>query len=166
MGAFKEDLVSYPMVSFRWPGLVRLTANRWRVDVEFRHGARQRIPIVWTPCNFGGLRPWFICTKCNGRVGKLYNSVGVSLSCRRCLDLRYASQRRGSKSRAYLQALRLRLRLNDFAKIGGPVPDRPRGMHTSTYRRLCRRLEALEQQLRSNQRFMSRETDYSVLIRR
>ena len=33
MGALREPLVSYPMVSFQWPGLVRLTANKWRVDM-------------------------------------------------------------------------------------------------------------------------------------
>ena len=35
------------------------------------------------------------------------------MQCRRCLDLWYASQRRGDKSRRYLQALKLRLRLDD-----------------------------------------------------
>jgi hypothetical protein len=42
-GALQEALVSFPWVSFRWPGFVRLTANKWRVDVEFRGGASQRI---------------------------------------------------------------------------------------------------------------------------
>jgi hypothetical protein len=164
MGALKEELVSYPMVSFRWPGLVRLTANKWRVDVEFRHGARQRIPIVWTPCNFGGLRPWFICSRCNGRVGKLYNSIGVSLACRKCLDLRYASQRRGAKSRSYLQSLKLRLRLDGIASLTAPIPDRPKGMHQRTYQRLRKRLERFELQVRNSRRFMLQEADYSVLV--
>jgi hypothetical protein len=95
MGALQETLVSYPWVSFRWPGLVRLTANRWRVDIEFRGGAGQRIPVVWSRCHFGGGGPWFICGRCNRRVGKLYN-MGASLACRRCLDLWYASQRRAT----------------------------------------------------------------------
>ena len=47
-------MASYAMVSFRRPRLVRLTANRWRVDVEFRGAAVQRIPLIWTPCHFGG----------------------------------------------------------------------------------------------------------------
>jgi hypothetical protein len=111
MGALREPLVSYPMVSFRWPGLVRLTANKWRVDIQFRSGATQRIWLRWSPCNFGGHRPWFVCSLCNTKVGKLYNS-GDLFSCRQCLRLRYASQRRGAKSRRYLQALKLRLRLN------------------------------------------------------
>ena len=163
MGALRETLVSYPMVSFRWPGLVRLTANKWRVDVEFRGGATQRVPLVWTPCHFGGLRPWFRCLRCNRRVGKLYNT-GASLSCRRCLGLRYASQRRSAKSRQYLQALKLRLRLNGIASLNEPFPQRPKRMHQRTYDRLCRQAEMLEADLNRNTRFKFRETDYSVLV--
>jgi len=164
MGALREALVSHAMVGFRWPGLVRLTANKWRVDVEFRGGASQRIAVVWTQCNFGGWRPWFKCGRCSGRVGKLYNGGGASLTCRRCLDLWYSSQRRGAKSRRYLQALKLRLRLNGIANLREPIPERPKGMHRHTYQRLCRRLENLERQLRCSQRFLTRETDYSPLV--
>ena len=163
MGALQEALVSYPLVSFRWPGVVRLRANRWRVDVEFRGGALQRIPLVWSQCHFGGLRPWFKCARCNRRVGKLYNT-GASLTCRRCLDLWYASQRRGATSRRYLQALKLRLRLNGIANLREPIPERPKRMHRNTYLRLRRRLENLEQPLRQSRRFLSRETDYSPLV--
>jgi hypothetical protein len=91
MGALQEELVIYPWVSFRWPGLVYLTANRWRVDVKFRHGVMKRIQVAWTPCHFGGWRPWFVCGRCSRRVGKLY-STGEALHCRLCLDLWYASQ--------------------------------------------------------------------------
>jgi hypothetical protein len=123
MGALQEPLISYPMVSFRWPGLVRLRANRWRVDVQFRGGAVQTIPLVWSACHFGSHRPWVRCLRCGRRAGKLYNT-GVSLHCRRCLDLWYASQRRGSKSRRYLRALRLWLRLNGIATLKEPFrPD-------------------------------------------
>jgi hypothetical protein len=163
MGALQEPLVTYPMVSFRWPGLVRLSANRWRVDIVFRHGAMQRIPIVWTPCHFGGWRPWFMCGRCSQRVGRLY-STGVALHCRRCLDLWYASQRRGSKSRRYLRALKLRLRLNGIANLREPFPARPKRMHRKTYARLRRLGERLEQNLRDNPRFRDRETDYGPLV--
>jgi hypothetical protein len=161
MGALRETLVELPLCSFRWPGIVRVGCNRWRLDVEFRGGAQQGIPIVWTRCHFGSGRPWFMCMRCNRRVGKLYNS-GASLACRRCRDLRYSCQRRGAKSRSYLQALKLRLRLNDVAKIGGPPPERPRRMHKKTYYRLCRRLEELEKKL--GPRFRFRETGYGPLV--
>jgi hypothetical protein len=163
MGALQETLVSFPWVVFRWPGLVRLTANKWRVDVEFRGGAVQRIPLVWSQCHFGGMRPWFRCLRCGRRVGKLYNT-GASLHCRRCLDLWYASQRRGAKSRRYLQALKLRLRLNGVANLREPFPKRPKRMHKSTYDRLRQLGERLEQGLRDNSRFRDRETDYSPLV--
>jgi hypothetical protein len=165
MEALQEPLVAYPMVSFRWPGLVRLTANRWRVDVELRGGASQRIPVVWTPCHFGGWRPWFLCIRCNRRFGKLYNT-GASLACRRCLDLWYASQRRGSTSRSYLQALKLRLRLNGIANLREPFPRRPKRMHRKTYARLRELGERLESDLRGNPRFRDRETDYGPLVPR
>jgi hypothetical protein len=164
-GALREGLVSFGWASFRWPGIIRVACNRWRVDVELRCGASQRIPVVWSRCHFGGGRPWFMCGRCDRRVGKLYNT-GASLACRCCLDLWYASQRRGAKSRSYLQALKLRLRLNGIASIAEPIPERPRRMHRETYQRLCQKLEELEQPLRNSRRFMSRETDYSVLVRR
>ena len=123
VGALQEALVTFPWVSFRWPGLVHLRANKWRVDIEFRHGATQRIPVVWTSCHFGGWRPWFMCGRCSQRVGKLY-STGVALHCRRCLSLWYSSQRRGAKSRRYLRALKLRLRLGGVAHLREPFrPD-------------------------------------------
>jgi hypothetical protein len=135
-------------------------ANKWRVDVEFRSGAVQRITVVWSQCHFGSGRPWFICHRCDRRVGKLYN-LGASLACRQCLGLWYSSQRRGAKSRSYLKALRLRLRLNGIASLAKPIPDRPKRMHQKTYDLRRRELELLERDL---QRFRTRETDYSVLV--
>jgi hypothetical protein len=163
VGALRDDYVTFPWVGFRWPGLVRLNANRWRIDLEFRCGRRQTIALVWTRCNFGGGRPWFKCHGCNRRARKLY-STEVSYWCRQCLELRYASQRRGAKSRKYLQALKLRLRLNGIASLAAPFPERPRGMHKQTYGRMRRKAERLERELRHNPRFVLRETDYSVLV--
>jgi hypothetical protein len=162
-GALREALVGFPWVSMRWPWLVKLTANRWRIDVEFRSGASQRIWLRWSRCHLGGQRPWFVCNGCNAKVGKLYNG-GDLLSCRKCLGLRYASQRRGAKSRRYLQALKLRLRLNGIANLREPFPDRPKRMHQRTFDRLRRKAEALEADLRENTHFRYRETDYSVLV--
>ena len=57
----------------------------------------QRVPIEWTPCRFGGERPWFVCSVrsngvyCGRRVTKLYG-VGRLFACRHCYRLAYASQ--------------------------------------------------------------------------
>jgi len=83
------------------------------------------------------------------------------MRCRRCLDLWYSSQRRGEKSRRYLRALKLRLRLNGVANLREPFPPRPKRMHRKTYLRLRQLGERLEQGLRDNPRFRDRETDYA-----
>ena len=40
-------------------------------------GREQHITIVWTPCRFGGKRPWFQCGCCGRRVVRLYIVGGV-----------------------------------------------------------------------------------------
>jgi hypothetical protein len=161
-GALQERLVSLPWCSFTWPGIVRLTANRWRVTIQFRSGWSQTIWLRWSPCRYGGWRPWLVCPTCNRRFGKLYSS-GAALRCRQCLSLWYSSQRRGARSRCYLQALKLRLRLNGNANLREPIPERPKRMRRHTYIRLRRRLQNLEHKLCHSPRFIDRETDYGPL---
>jgi hypothetical protein len=75
----------------------------------------------------------------------------------------YASQRRGARSRRYLQAFKLRLRLNGIANLREPFPSRPKRIHSKTYARLRGLGERLEGDLRDNPRFLDRETDYGCL---
>ena len=54
------------------------------------------IPLVKTPCHFGGFRYWFSCQgtgtiPCNKRVGVLYKD-GFRFACRHCHDLTYSSR--------------------------------------------------------------------------
>ncbi len=58
-----------------------------------------RISLTTTPCNFGGVRYWFICplsrngVYCGRRVGTLYlASGGKYFGCRHCYDLSYESR--------------------------------------------------------------------------
>jgi hypothetical protein len=162
--AFTDRTIVFPYATFRWPWLERLSVNRWSVQLQFRSGRSQSIAVQWSWCHFGGVRPWLLCPHCQRRVGKLHHNGGSFCACRLCLNLRYASQRRGAKSRRYLQALKLRLRLGGIASIAEPFPERPRGMHWLTYRRLRLRAERLEAGLRENRRFLLRKTDYSILI--
>jgi hypothetical protein len=52
----------------------------------------QRVTTAWTPCRFGGERPWFICsvyangTYCGRQVTKLYDA-GRLFACRHCFGL-------------------------------------------------------------------------------
>ncbi len=73
-------------------------AYRDKVVFSYRHHSglggewknlEEPIPLKWTPCNFGGERPWFVCpgvvngVACGRRVAILYGP-GKYFLCRLC----------------------------------------------------------------------------------
>ena len=117
-----------------------------RVVLLFRHrrglGAdwedvQQPVKLDWTLCNFGGERPWFICSgvRCGRRVAVLH-AAGKYFLCRHCYDLRYESQRENKMYRALHRAQKIRERLRGSANMTEPFPEKPKGMHWQTYERL------------------------------
>jgi hypothetical protein len=98
---------------------------------------KEPVAIKWTPCNFGGERPWFICpgVTCGRRVAVLYG-LGRHFLCRHCYDLRYESQRKDKNYRALRRAQKIRQRLGGSANMMELFPERPKGMHHDTYIRL------------------------------
>jgi len=112
------------ILSYRHSG----NGGPWQ-DVELK------IPVTWTPCNYGGSRPWFLCpvSGCGRRVAVLYG--GAAFACRHCRELVYESQREQPYDRALTRAQAI------WAKLGGwstaePFPEKPKGMHWRTYNRL------------------------------
>jgi len=103
------------------------------------------VPLEYTECNFGGVRPWFRCPTdaggCGRRVGKLYHPPGRDrYLCRECHDLGYQSSR--SSGNAFERAGQ-RYR-KAFAKADAEDrrphpnnppyrPDKPKGMHWDTF---------------------------------
>jgi hypothetical protein len=70
-----------------------------RFGEEEEEQIKYRIPLVTTPCNYGGQRYWFICPwyaggiYCGRRVAKLYLPSGDKyFACRHCYDLSYKSR--------------------------------------------------------------------------
>lgn len=57
-----------------------------------------RVPLLKTPCHYGGYRYWFQCNYCHRRVGVLY--INTYARCRRCSRLCYASQKAGRLERS------------------------------------------------------------------
>ena len=106
---------------------VRLGGDEWE-PVE------QAVPIVWTPCRYGGRRPWFICPVyadgryCGRRVAKLY-CAGKLFACRHFYNLAYASQQSSPPYREMEQAQKIRMRLGGSGSIDKPFPERPKGGH-------------------------------------
>jgi hypothetical protein len=98
---------------------------------------RERVPLTWTSCNFGGERPWLMCpgADCGRRVAVLYG-LGRYFLCRHCYDLSYESQREDKMHRALRRAQKIRERLGGSANMLEPFPEKPKGMHHDTYMRL------------------------------
>ncbi len=124
-----EDLPEQVVLSYRHQG-GSFAGGEWE-DV------REPVSLEWTPCNFGGERPWFLCpgAGCGRRVAVLY-APGRYFLCRHCYDLSYQSQRDNVMYRALYKAQAIRERLRGSANMMEPFPERPKGMHHETYRRL------------------------------
>ena len=112
----------------------RRSGDDWQDIQEF-------VPIVETATNFGGKRRWFKCLTCQRRCRILYG--GTYFRCRRCHRLKYESQYENDYSRVVSQAHALRKRLGHVGSLDDPFPDKTKGMHWKTYRRL----ESLDEQL-------------------
>ena len=130
----------------RETGSIRGFTYRDRVILSYRHrgglggeweNVEESVLLEWTPCNFGGEHPWFVCpgVGCGRRVAILYGP-GKYFLCRHCYDLRYESQREDKGHRALRRAQKIRQRLGGSANMMEPFPIRPKGMHHDTYMRL------------------------------
>ena len=127
-----------------------------RIVLEYykeQEAIRQTVEIVYTPCNYGGERPWFICpgmvdgVVCDRRVGKLF--CGEMFFCRHCYDLAYRSQRETREDRLLIKAQRIRKRLGGSTDITHDFPEKPKGMHWKTYWQLFEQQnEALTESMR------------------
>jgi hypothetical protein len=108
-----------------------------------------RLDLVCTCPNYGGQRWWFVCPglvsgACGRRVRKLYLASGEEyFGCRRCCDLRYASQREDYAHRAMSKAQAIRVRLGGSAAMVDEFPPKPKRMWWKTYRLLQARSEEL-----------------------
>jgi hypothetical protein len=123
------------------PERVILSYRQRRGMTDEWKDVREPVDLSWTACNYGGKRPWFICpgvvngVACGRRVAVLYGP-GEYFLCRHCHDLTYESQREGKMYRALHKAQGIRERLGGSANMTLSFPERPKGMHHKTYRRL------------------------------
>jgi hypothetical protein len=88
----------------------------------------QRVPILATPCHFGGHRHWFACPNCARRVAVLFLRAN-GFFCRRCNRVVYGSQSDDALGRAWRKQSKIESRLDEHWQ-------RPKGMHQTTYAKL------------------------------
>ena len=121
----------------------RLVPRRLVLSYVYRgEPVEQTLPIEWTPCPFGGARPWFRCPcaksgiPCLRRCAVVYGA-GKVFACRRCYELRYTTQEEDPSWRLVSKAIKIRERLGQAeGGVAAPFPRKPKGMWWRTYYRL------------------------------
>jgi hypothetical protein len=88
--------------------------------------SRQEVPILRTPCTFGGDRLWFGCPHCARRVAVLFQRPAMGFACRHCAQVVYTSQSEDAMARAWRQQGKLE-------RLLGVGMTRPKGMHHATH---------------------------------
>ncbi len=132
-------------------GDIRYSCYRDRLQLNFRyreHGcdwqpAEQIIYFDRTPCNYGGERLWFLCPRCERRVGILCGH-GVLFLCRHCCRLPYASQQESYMGNLIIQQHKLGRRIFEHYEYGEGW-GKKKGMHWTTYERLYKDYMRLDQ---------------------
>jgi hypothetical protein len=89
---FRVDDAERPVAVVMVPKTIE---TGWDVQIAYA------IRLDWTPCNFGGARPWFLCglvtggKTCNSRARIIYKPYNaLYFGCRGCWRLSYASRQR------------------------------------------------------------------------
>ena len=120
-------------------GIAQITLLYRIPNLEEENGdIQEAVQLVWTPCNYGGHRAWFLCPGidngnfCGKRVTKLY-LYGRYFLCRKCHGLTYNSQKVAIADRHLRRAQNIRMRLGGSASLIAPFPNKPKGMHWNTY---------------------------------
>lgn len=137
-----------------WIGM-QAEANKVVLTYRVRQGGAdwrdviEPVPVLWSPCPYGGARPWFRCPgvvrgrECGRRVVKLY-AAGRWFLCRHCYGLAYDSQKERPMQRRLARANRLRRKLGGAAGMANPIAKRPKGMWRRTYRRIVAGIDRAE----------------------
>ena len=117
-------------------------------------GWSQTLELSRKENGFGGSQTFFLCPSCGERRRYLYQ-VGAALLCRKCSRLNYRSQQETRSDSMYyydkgMGLVEKHLEPPPFLIDGFGfcrwIPDRPRYMHQTTYRRYLRRFAKYQDQ--------------------
>jgi len=133
-------------VSSRWGwscadnslGEARITSLGSKLIIQQKNKLQasvQHISLTWTPCNYGGQRPWFLCPMCKRRVAILYLTA-ESFSCNRCSNITYYSRCESPLDRLLRRKQKIYKRISSDDDWNLGFFYRPKGMHKKTFDRL------------------------------
>ena len=130
---------------------------RHRHQGEEWEDAEESVWLDRTPCNYGGVRFWFLCPQCGKRVAVIYGA-GSRFLCRHCYDLPYGSQNESNTDRMMRKARKIRRLLNASVDLTEPIWDKPKYMHWSSFNALVEKERLANAE--STRLMMRRFTDY------
>ena len=116
------------------PYKLKATLLHDRYSVVYQDGSYD-IPIEKLPCNYGGIRYYLRCPKCDQRMRFLYCKDGL-FACRQCLKIGYFTQRLRPSVRCLIMENKYR---DKIKALGGDNYKKPRWMKTSRYDSLRQR---------------------------
>jgi len=123
---------------------IKLSYTQTNRETAEKENMDYKIQLTTTPCNYGGVRYWFICPLykngkyCGRRVGVLF-SIGKWFGCRHCGEITYALQMESGKFRWN------GISIKDIAKAEKEVKRYYyKGKPTRKYRRLIKLNEKFE----------------------
>jgi hypothetical protein len=157
-GAFKGPGLRFPFQHLESaPDHIRV----FRVGDKTRQ-TPQIVRVQWRPMTFG-LKPFFVCPRCNARRVFLYHD-SLFCYCRTCADLWYLCQRKRRRTRLLSRSHKLRLSLGDQdGKPGNPFPARPYLQTRQRYNRTIAKLRDIERAylhiVATDGRYVGRERD-------
>lgn len=109
------------------------------VEIKHTNGdlPNEVLDVVYTPCRFGGRRPWIMCSRlgCCRRAAIVYDTP-KGFRCRHCCGLDYQSHRERPWDRMLRKARTVRRKAGGCNNLLEAFPARPKGMHETTYLRL------------------------------
>lgn len=107
-----------------------------------QHSYTEYVDIHRQECHFGGKRPAFVCPSCRRKSFILYQRHGY-YRCRKCCKLAHPSQSECRHYRMINRAYKLLRQIHKDACLMLPIPEKPKGMHGFTYRRIVREVERI-----------------------
>lgn len=130
-------------------GGIKMTINdpKKKLIFYFRYYEEFPVPedgvvVCSIPCNYGGLRYFYVCPFCRKRYRHLYITQGKKhprLLCRKC---RYLSYRTQSENKCNRLATKLVKLLYLYRLKNKPITtkDKPKGRHKRTFKRIIKKL--------------------------
>ncbi len=117
----------------------------WALMSDEPRGVEQRISLILTRPNFGGLRWWLRCPVTGHRATKLYKPPGQErFAGRRVLRLGYRSQRAPERDQPFDRLHRVQRKLG-AEDCWEAMPVRPKGMWRRTFNRYFEEYQLLDE---------------------